>query len=258
MPKGKLLTCFVFTLLTGAVISAQSPHIGATVRGADYDSGRGVTTVHIVNTSGKVITFFHMPYILTFPDGTESLPGQHQMGLELLPYLVSVKLSGQPVEGLGTGGIQPGATYDYQFTGRPGPVRATVDLVAYDDGTADVLNETAFKELIANRKGTVRALRKANELLNIALADPTVQHPSSTVAAQLRALATEVLQQKYSDGVGGYASELRGAAQNIENKFQSSAGRSELENSQLRGLIKTHQDTITLMVPHAELNEVRP
>jgi hypothetical protein len=45
---------------------------------------------------------------------------------------------------------------------------------------------------------------------------------------------------------------------NIENKFQSSAGRSELENSQPRDLIKTHQDTITLMVPHAELNEVRP
>jgi hypothetical protein len=142
--------------------------------------------------------------------------------------------------------------------GQPGRVPATVDLAAYDDGTADVLNERAFKDLIANRKGSVRALQKANELLNLALADPTDQHPSLTVAAQLKALATAILQQKYSDGVGGYASELRDAARNIENRWQSPAGRSEREDGQLRDLIKRQEDRISLMVPHTELNEVRP
>jgi hypothetical protein len=261
MPKGKLLACFGFTLLTCAAVSAQSRTIGATVQGADYDAAKGVTTLHILNTSGKVITFLQMPIIVTFPDGTESLPGSNSMGLEMLSYLIEVERTGHPAEGQGNGGIQPGAVLDYEIAGQPGPVRATVELVAYADGTADVLNEERFKDLVASRKGMVRGLQKANELLNIALADPTIEHPSLTVAAQLKALAAAISQQKYSEAGGGsgwYGLELQVAAQNIQNRWQDPAGRSDLEDSQLRELIKRHEEEISLIVPHTELREAQP
>jgi hypothetical protein len=122
MKRGQIFLCgLVVSLFASACTLASgqsfraSPSMGAVVQGSDYDPVKGVTTVHIVNTSGKVITFLHMSYIVTLPDGAESLPGQHQMGLELLSYLITVKLLGHPVEGMGDGGIQPGATFNYEF-----------------------------------------------------------------------------------------------------------------------------------------------
>jgi hypothetical protein len=236
-----------------------SPSIGAVVQGSHYDPVRGSTIVRIVNNSNKIITALHIPFSVTLPDGTESTPGANALGVEFLPYIVWVSLAGHPFEGQGNGGIEPGAFYDHEFLGQPGPVKATVDLVAYADGTADVVNEDAFSRLIEDRKARVRAMLKADELLADALADPTVERPSMTVAAQLKVLAAAINQQKSSDkSAAAYASELQDASQNIGNRWQAPTGRSEREDRQLRALIKTHEDQISLMLPHTELKEVRP
>src|SRR4029077_13417500 len=54
-------------------------------------------------------------------------------------------------------------------------IEAVVDVVAYADGTADVLNnERAFQNLVAVRKGPLMAMEKTTEVIKHVLADPMV------------------------------------------------------------------------------------
>src|SRR5271169_5689977 len=139
---------FALTLLFSAHFARSAP-IGAVVQSADYDSAKGVTTVHILNSSHKEISALTLSLRVTFPDGTVSAPGAGEFGLDFLEGIIQ-----------GTGGFAPGAVHVQEFLGQAGPVEATVDMVAYSDATADVMNELAFRTLVANRKATVRALQK--------------------------------------------------------------------------------------------------
>jgi hypothetical protein len=235
-----------FILVIALLLSthlARSASIGAVVQSVDYDATKGVTTVHILNTSHKEISALTLSLRVTFPDGTVSAPGASVFGLDFLEGIIQ-----------GKGGFAPGAIHSQEFPGQAGPVQATVDMVAYADGTADVTNELAFKTLIANRKAKVRALQKVDELLNNALADPAEKHPSARVAAELGALLTATDQQKTTEeGAANYEAELKGAIQDLNNKPQSPLGRSDLEDNTLRALIKTHRDRIAVTMRHTEL-----
>jgi hypothetical protein len=237
----------VFSLLLSvcAFSSAQSlrasPPIGAVVQSSDYDAVKGVTTVHIVNTSDKEISALNLSFHVDYPDGRVSGPAE--FGLDFLEGVIQ-----------GIGGFAPGAAYNQEFPGQEGPVQATVDMVAYVDGTADVLNEGAFRRLVARRKANVLAMQKVDELLNGALADPAEQHPSARVVAELKSLVAAMEQQKINDeGTGSYGATLKGAIQDISNKPQSPAGRRESEDNSLRALIKTYGDRISITMRHTEL-----
>jgi len=135
---------------------------------------------------------------------------------------------------------------------------ATVDVVVYAADTADVLNEKAFEMIALKRKGHVLGLQKANELLQNALTDPNDAHPSITVAAKLRALAKKYETNPPTGGAFEGAG-LLDAATNISNAPKSPTGRSEKEDGYLRALIKTHQDHISLFLPHTHISKgVRP
>jgi hypothetical protein len=233
--------CLYFVAFAPAL--RGSPSIGAAVQSSEYDAVRGVTTVHIVNNSHKEISALDLTFQVAFPDGTLSRAGSSSFGLDLYEGVIR-----------GRGGFAPGATIDHEFTGQQGPVQATVDMVVYTDGTADVLNEEAFKQIIANRNGHLRGLQKVNELLSGALADQSVQHPSATVVAELEELLAAIAQQKFNEnGVTGYELELESARRNIANRSQSAAGRSEREAGQLRALIESNEDQIASTLPHTRL-----
>lgn len=232
------------TLVMALLLSthlARSASIGAVVQSTDYDAAKGVTTVHILNSSHKEISALTLSLRVTFPDGSVSAPGV--FGLDFLEGIIQ-----------GKGGFAPGAVHIQEFPGQAGPVQATVDMVAYSDGTADVMNELAFKTLVANRKATVRALQKVDELMNNALADPAEQHPSARVAAELKGILAAMDQQKTpEEGAAAYGSELKSAIQDLNNKPQSPLGRSDQEDNMLRALVKTHGDRITVTMRHTQL-----
>jgi hypothetical protein len=112
------------------------------------------------------------------------------------------------------------------------------------------------------RKGEVPAMQKVNELLAKALADSNDTHPSITVETKLEALAhaLEADQHKNMDDPASYeALGFLEAAQNIRNTPKDPAGRSAAEDDRLRMLIKTHENHIALLSPHAAVVEgVRP
>jgi len=232
-----------FAIFAPSLRAANS--IGAMVQATDYDAVNKVTTVHILNTSLKEISAIDLSIQVTFADGTQSLLGSSFQGADFLGGITN-----------GGGGIAPGATFDQEFRGQEGPVHATIDVVIYTDGTADVLNESVFKSLIADRKGRVRGLQKVDELLSAALADPAVEDPGAATATQLKSLVARAKHDGNTiEGTAGYEGELQGAIQNLSH---APAGRSEREDTRLRAYIKTNEQQISLILPHTEVTSTRP
>ena len=65
-------------------------------------------------------------------------------------------------------------------------VKAAVDFVVYADATAEVLNEHAFSQIVAIRKGHLIAMQKVGKVIKQVLADPTITNPGAAAAAELR------------------------------------------------------------------------
>lgn len=231
-----------------------SPPIGVVVEGSHYDSARQIVTFDLLNNSHKDISAYSMQVRITHPDGTVST---WEYGGDFLPYMIYAIENSQR----DNGAPAPGATFKIDVPLGQQQVQtasASVDVVVYADDTADVLNEQIFKSIILARKGRMLGLQKANELLQNALADPNDPHPSITVAAKLKALAkkyeTNPPKGNEDEGLG-----LIDAATNISNAPKSPGGRSEKEDSYLRALVKTHENRISLLMPHTQLTmAVRP
>jgi hypothetical protein len=235
-------------LLMSAHLARSAP-IGAEVQSSNYDSVKGITTVRIVNTSQKLITAISVSLRLAHPDGTISTT---HYGGDFLPFMAYAAASGIPQQS--NGGLAPGAVFAMEVPSGQQEVKTTsanVEMVIYDDATADVLNETVFRSFTSGRKGRMLGLQRALELLQKALADPNDPHPSITVTAQLKALAAR---PNATEGLG-----LLEAATDISNAPKSPSGRSQEEDDYLRALIKTHQNRISFSLPHTQITkQVRP
>jgi hypothetical protein len=245
----KRLPYLMLFLAVLAVPLRASPPIGAVVQDSHYDSAKGVVTFSILNTSNKDISALNLLVRLVYPDGTA---GTREYGNDFLPFMA---------ENQGNGAIAPGAIFTIDVPLGQQQIQtasATVDLVVYADDTADVLNEQAFASIAAQRKGWILGYQKANELLQKALADSNDPHPSTTVAAQLKALAKQYETNPPAGGaIAGLG--LLDAATNISNAPKSYAGRSEKEDDFLRKIIKIHQGRISLFLPHTQITKgVRP
>jgi hypothetical protein len=258
MPHRQIVLPLALILLVSAVgSSAQSPHMGATVQTSQYDPTTKSASIRVVNTSHKDITAIALNIVITNPDGTA---GSTVWGNDFLYGIISSIEVGHDIAPGSSHGIAPGATFEQAFP-QSTPIanfKATMDVVVYADGTANVLDETAFKSIILGRKGAVLAMQKANELLANALADPKDAHPSLTVAAQLRGLANvfEADRTRPMDDPASYeALGFRVAAQDIGNAPKDPTGRSAKEEDYLRALIKTHGSRAARILPHTE---VRP
>jgi hypothetical protein len=223
---------------------ARSAPIGAVVQSSNYDAAKRVTSVRIVNTSQKPITAISLLVRIAHPDGTVSVS---QYGGDFTPFMAYAATAGPQQQD--SGALAPGAVFTLDVPmGQQNveTVSSTVDVVVYDDATADVLNQQAFQSIAAQRKGRILGLQRADELLEKALADANDPHPSITVAAQLKALAK---QDNTFEGMG-----LLDAAADISNAPKSS-GRSQKEDDYLRELIKMHGNRISFLLPHTQLTK---
>lgn len=98
-------------------------------------------------------------------------------------------------------------------------------------------------------------LQRANQLLTNALADPTEQHPSATVAAELKRLSTILPAKNLSryDPEAHEALGLLAASAQIAHAPQSPIGRTAAEDDYLGGLFKDDENRISAMLPHTQL-----
>jgi hypothetical protein len=245
MPCRKVVFCsFQVALLILLAQSLRASPIGAVIQGFRYDAARQIVTFDLLNASHKEISAYSLSVRVTHPDGSV---GTWEYGGDFLPFMST---NG------GAGALAPGAIVQVAVPvgNEVQAASATVNVVVYTDGTADGFDPKVLGIIAAKRKGAIRGLEKANELLQEALANPNDAHPSLTVVSKLKALAKQY-EVHAPTGAEFDAAGLLGAATNISNAPRSPAGRSENEDEYLRSLIKRHQDRISLMQPHTQLTK---
>jgi hypothetical protein len=215
--------------------------------------------VRVLNTTQKDITAMSFTVFITHANGAEV---SFSWSIDFVAEIISS--AEHEIKSGASHGFGAGTSRDLAIPLSPPGVsyKATVGVVIYADGTADVVDKEAFKQLVMQRKGEVLAMQKANELLAEALADPNDAHPSVTVEARLKILAHVLEADHHKDMDDPASYEALGfleAAQDIRNTPKDPAGRSVGENDHLRMLIKAHENRISLLLPHTAVAEgVRP
>jgi hypothetical protein len=188
---------------------------GVVIESWQYDPVQKTLILHLVNHSQKVVTAFNISMAVKYIDGStnpwyaEGIPHNLQDNQRMEDEL---NLLIQSNEGRGGQGVMragpvvkggwpgppssvfaAGTTRDYVIPGEQkdvADIEAVVDVVAYADGTADVLNnDRAFRNLMAERKGPILAMQKTTEIIKRVLADPMVSSPVAEVLRVLTPLA---------------------------------------------------------------------
>jgi len=239
---------YLAALLFIFVIPLRSSPIAAVIQNSHYNPQTNIITLRVSNTGSKDITAINFGISVTYPTGNGAAASLGY-SYDFVDGIIASIERGYEVAPGARHGIAPGDSRDLDVPVSP-PIasfKPTVDMVIYADGTADVQNRMAFNRIMLQRKGEMLALEKTNQLLAAALADPAVEHPSTTVAAQLKALA-HVTTKDANDPASYEEGTLLNAAQNIGNSPKERA----VEDDHLRMLIKTHESHITLLASHIQ------
>jgi hypothetical protein len=267
--------------------SSQTTHqpttqnkLGVVIESWHYDPQQKTLTLHLVNHSNKVVTAFNISWAVKYTDGStnpwhaEGIPHNLQdsqtMEDELNLFITSERRgTGVIVAGPIVNGQIPrppsvfaaGTTRDYVMPEQKdvADIEAVVDMVAYADGTADVQNDRAFKNLLAARKGPLLAMQKMTEVIKGVLADPMVSSPIAEVLRALRPLAdaaqTKNQNRPPEDPEFFEARILRDEVKIFEMTQHSQvlSARNMTERQWLTGMVEQQEKRIALLAPHANL-----
>jgi hypothetical protein len=255
--------------------------MGVVIESWHYDAGQKTLTLHLVNHSHKVVTAFNISFAEKYADGTtnpwhaEGIPhnlrDSQRMEDELNLFIQSqderrrghgIAVSGPVVNGQirmpgpPTSVFAAGTTRDYVLMRGEekdvADIEAVVDVVAYADGTADVQNDRAFRNLMAERKGPLLAMQKVVEVIKGVLADPMVSSPIAEVLRALKPLADagQTKNRPPEDPEFFQAMTLRDELKNLETMQQ----RVPNEREWLTLYSEQQEKRIALMTPHADLH----
>jgi hypothetical protein len=243
-----------------------------------YDAAQKTLTLHLVNHSNKTVTAFNISFAEKFADGStnpwyaEGIPHTLQDGGRMEDELNLLIQSNERRGGTGTMPVGPvvngqipgpfaaGTTQDYLLMRgeekEVADIEAVVDVVAYADGTADVQNDRAFKNLVAVRKGRLMAMEKVNEVIKAVLADPMVSSPIAEVLKALTPLA-DAEQRKNrppEDPEFFEAMNLQNDLRNLEMRPQFLSQMQMTEREWLTRYVEQNDKQIVFLAPHANLH----
>jgi len=245
------------------VPTVQSPLantlLGVVIESWRYDPHQKAVILHLVNHSNKTVTAFNISIAERYADGTtDHMDGRpndihdHQvMEDELNRFLMDGRYGN-----VTQSKFSAGTTKDYAMPEAKeiADVEAIVDVVAYADGTADVQNDRAFKNLVAARKGPLLAMQKVDEIIKRVLADSMVSSPIAEVLRALRPLAdAEQKNRPPEDPEFFQVMSLRNDVQNIEMAQQQKTN----EREWLARYVEEQEKRIALMKPHCEIAIVK-
>jgi hypothetical protein len=229
-----------------------------------YDPAQKAVILHLVNQSHKDVTAFNISIAEKYADGsTDHTDGSlsdihdHQMMEDMLGLIINIQMGVLHQGGNGT--FAAGTNRDYvDGVGKDvSDIDAIVDVVAYADGSADVLNnERAFRNLMAERRGRLLAMEKVNDVIERVLGDAMVSDPVSATLNELLPF-TESLDAKTKNASpevaeNNVARNLQGDIQNLQRMQQEKmSGTAQRES--LAEYVDYQEKRIALMKPHCEL-----
>ncbi len=232
---------------------------GVVIESWRYDPLQKTLTLHLVNHSHSDVTAFNISIAEKYADGStnpwyaEGIPHNLQDSQMMEDML---NLMNQPDRKA----FAAGTAHDQVMYGKEkdiADIEAVVDVVAYADGTADVLNnDRAFRNLVAERKGRLLAMEKVTEVIKRVLSDPMVSDPVSAAVNELLPFA-ESLDAKTKNrspevAENNVARNLQGDIQNLQRMQQDKMSGTARRES-LVGYVEYYEKRIALMKPHCEL-----
>lgn len=127
--------------------------------------------MHIRNTSGEDITAYNVSIKETFADHSVNT---HELLVDFLPVVfLAQQIKGTPDEDgigrdLGNGTLAAYQTHDQVFPYQKllTDFQATIDVVAYADGTAEATSAPALERLREHRNAEIRSHQKAKQIIN--------------------------------------------------------------------------------------------
>jgi len=246
-------------------VQSQLPNtlMGVVIESWHYDPAQKAVILHLVNNSHKDVTAFNISILEKYADGSTSyLDGtpsnihDHQLMEDMLGLLINIQLGVSPGSGRGT--FVAGTSRDYpDFVGKDvSGIDAVVDVVAYADGSADVLdNDRAFRNLTAERKGRLLAMEKVTDVIKRALADAMVSDPVSAALNELlpfaESLGAKTKNRSPEVAENNVARNLQGDIQNLQRMQQEKM--SGTERQSLERYVEYLERMIGLLKPHCEL-----
>lgn len=215
-------------LLLASCLARSAPITGVTQTWT-YDPETHSGTVHIVNVSHKNITALSIGLYITQHDGSTFIASEGYD--ELMRRSFAPGETKDDVEAIPTSMASAGADLT-----NPDNVRAEVDAVVYDDGTAEVTNQRAFASIIANRKEQLAAMKKVSEVVS-ELNDPTA------IVAELKRLAS------IAKANGNDITQIE-----LENAIP----RIPKDKADLPAFLTAHEQRVAEIEPHVNIKVVRP
>ncbi len=243
----------------------------AVVITSDYYAQPKVLVLHALNNSGKDITGYTIIIRHKNADGTIDKGGRTEYGSDMLSVLITAQMAKDPAasESIrlqnsgnkifndgGNGIFFAGQTRDTTLTGinSASEQDITAGVVFYTDGTYEEQDKDAFKRMIANRQKDLLVMKKVNEAIENALADPANDHPVAAALAELTKAAIEAATHKPDgtyDPAQGLQWPLQNAIQNLSNMQGQQGGKTERER--LTQYVEEQEKRVELMTPHCHL-----
>lgn len=186
--------------------SLRAGPLEAVIVSLDIDSTKNTVTLHMLNNSGKDITFYNVSIRETYGENVnEHQFSQEMLGIAMLiedPTYVHHEELRELYHG-GNGTWQAGQPRDQVLIVQPGLTgfEATIDTVTYADNTAETTNLDALKRELDNRKTAAQTIEATNAAIRRALTNSADQSPHETAAKEI-----EDLQNKWeaSGHVGSF------------------------------------------------------
>lgn len=182
------------TLSQALAASLRAGPLGAVIVSWDIDSAKNTVTLHMVNNSGKDITFYNISIKETYGQDVDD----RQYSEDLLGIMLRIK---DPADihrdelrqMYGNGTWEAGTPREQVLIVRPGLTgyEAVLDAVTYADNTAQTTNPDALQRELTARESSAQTLLAANDAIKHALSNPTDQSPNETAKKEIEDLRTQ-------------------------------------------------------------------
>jgi hypothetical protein len=236
----------------------------------DYRAETKTLLVHATNNSGKDIVAYFISVRRKLPEGTfDKLSYSGQLS-ELMLTLASMQMAKDPaayehrLDESGIGLFIAGTTRDISMANIDSPdVNVAAEVAFYADGTFDEQNEDQFKRMLGRRQGQLLAMKKVNEIVRGALADPANDHPTEAAIAELAKAAAESMahhQEGPYDLVSLEVGFLQAGISNMRivqrattQNMGAPSEKDKTERERLALFVERQEKQVELITPHCHL-----
>jgi hypothetical protein len=231
---------FVFMFVV-ASLRAFPPDLGVVVQSASYNPAKHEIAIRFYNSTRHDVTAYHYLLRIDYADGTSVVEDR---GTELA---VDPTYTGTFLR---AGSTRDEKLYEVPQTKQVTRIVGFVDVVAYDDGTAEVVNEAAFNSMVESRKARVVASQKVNEIVRQSFsANNPGQDALSKLHELIKVYTGKGLQQDVQD-----AAMMEQLQMAVRNLGQAQFG--PLTSDRLQKYIKQRDEGQPAMKVHSELRRI--